>query len=131
MTAPAPTRRGGRTAQQIGRRSVVDTTIDCAAIAALLAVAVIGFGPAFGGTGYLVAGFGALLLGLAIALLGARLRGNILMLSAATLLVYMIFGGPLAVPTTTLFGVVPSLETIRALVLGVVFSWKDVPSPRY
>jgi len=127
MTAqtPAPTRRG-RAAQQIGRRSALDTTIDCAAIVALIVVAIIGFGPAFGGTGYLVAGFGALVLGLAIALLGARLRANILMLSAATLLVYMIFGGPLAVPTTTLFGVVPSLETIRALVLGVVFSWKDV-----
>ena len=122
---PAPARRG-RTAQQIGRRSALDTVIDCAAIAALLVVAVVGFGPAFGGTGYLVAGLGGLVLGLAIALLGARLRANILMLSAATLMVYMIFGGPLAVPTTTLFGVVPSLETIRALVLGVVFSWKDV-----
>ncbi|WP_044440999.1 transglutaminaseTgpA domain-containing protein [Agreia bicolorata] len=127
MTAqpPASTRRG-RAAQTIGRRSALDTVLDCAAIAALLMVSIVGFGPAFGGTGYLVAGFGALALGLAIALLGARLRANILMLSAATLLVYMVFGGPLAVPTTTLFGVVPSLETIRALVLGVVFSWKDV-----
>ncbi|WP_082500926.1 transglutaminase family protein [Agreia sp. Leaf244] len=126
MTAPAPTRRSGRSAQQLGRRSVADTALDCAAVVALLSVAIVGFGPAFGGTGYLVAGFGALLLGLAIALLGARLRANILVLAAATLMVYMVFGGPLAVPTTTLFGVIPSLETIRALVLGVVFSWKDV-----
>ena len=119
--------RGASTARGAGQgRSLVDASLDCGAIAALLAVAVVGFGPAFGGTGYLVAGFGALLIGLALAVLGARLRANILVLAAATLLAYMVFGGPLAVPTTTLFGVLPSLETIRALVLGLVFSWKDV-----
>jgi hypothetical protein len=125
-SAPAPARRRNRPVAPFGQRAAPDTALDCAAMVALLSVAVVGFGPAFGGTGYLVAGFGALLLGLAIALLGARLRANILVLAAVTLIVYMVFGGPLAVPATTIFGVVPSLETIRSLVLGVVFSWKDV-----
>jgi transglutaminase-like putative cysteine protease len=100
--------------------------VDAGVIAALMAVAVLGFGPAFGGTGYLVAGLGGVVLGILIGFAGWRLRWNIVIVTAVTAVVYLLFGGPLAVPETTLFGVVPTLETVRQLVLGIVFSWKDV-----
>jgi hypothetical protein len=95
-------------------------------IAVLMVVAVLSFGPAFGGVGYLVAGIGGVLLGILIGFAGWRLRWNIVIVAAVTVVIYLLFGGPLAVPQTTLFGVIPSLESVRQLVLGVVFSWKDV-----
>ncbi|MGD8166545.1 transglutaminaseTgpA domain-containing protein [Herbiconiux sp. P16] len=108
------------------RRPALAVALDCVAIGILLAVAALGFGPAFGGSGYLVAAGGGLLLALAIALLGMRFSWNVLIVAAATVVAYLVFGGALAVPSTTLFGFLPTLETVRALVLGIVFSWKDV-----
>ncbi|MFB2584821.1 transglutaminase family protein [Herbiconiux liukaitaii] len=100
--------------------------IDAAVIAVLLIVSVLGFGPAFGGVGYLVAGIGGILLGIGIGFAGWRLSWNIIIVTAVTMVVYLLFAGPLAAPGTTIFGVVPTFETIRTIVLGVVFSWKDV-----
>jgi hypothetical protein len=108
------------------RRTPGAVVLDCVAIGLLLAIGAAGFGPAFGGTGYAVAAGGGILLGIAIALLGARFRWNIVIVSAATIVAYLAFGAALAVPTTTLARVVPTFDSIRALVLGVVFSWKDV-----
>jgi hypothetical protein len=100
--------------------------IDLVVIAVLLFVSILGFGPAFGGTAYLVAGIGGILLGLGIGFAGWRLSWNIIIVTAVTIVVYLLFGGALAAPGTTIFGVVPTLETIRTIVLGIVFSWKDV-----
>ncbi|MGA1836532.1 transglutaminaseTgpA domain-containing protein [Herbiconiux sp. 11R-BC] len=107
-------------------RPVWAVALDSAAVALLLVVAALGFGPAFGGSGYLVAAGGAIVLALAITLLAVRFAWNILIVTAATMLAYLLFGGALAAPSTTLFGVLPTLETVRTLVLGIVFSWKDV-----
>ncbi|GAA2227375.1 transglutaminase-like domain-containing protein [Herbiconiux moechotypicola] len=100
--------------------------VDCGVLAALLVIGVLGFGPAFGGSGYLVAGVGGIVLGLALGVAGALLRWNGIVLTAVALGVYLVFGGPLAAPGTTILGVVPTLDTLRTLVLGLVFSWKDV-----
>ncbi|TIH33740.1 transglutaminase-like domain-containing protein [Subtercola vilae] len=100
--------------------------LDLAAMVALLAAGIVGFGPAFGGTGYLVAAAGGLVLGLVIAVLGARFALNLFVLLAATLLAYLLFGGAFAVPASTLGGIVPTVDTVRQLALGIVFSWKDV-----
>ncbi|WP_382309267.1 transglutaminase domain-containing protein [Herbiconiux sp. UC225_62] len=100
--------------------------LDAGVIAALLLVAVLGFGPAFGGAGYLVAGLGGAVLGILIGFAGWRLRWNIVIVAAVTIVAYLLFGGILAVPQTTLLGVIPTFESIRQLVLGIVFSWKDV-----
>ncbi|WP_291057029.1 transglutaminase-like domain-containing protein [Herbiconiux sp.] len=100
--------------------------IDLGVIAVLLIVSALSFGPAFGGAGYLVASIGGIVLGLAIALAGWRLSWNPIIVAAVTILVYLVFGGALAAPGTTLLGVIPTLETMRTLILGIVFSWKDV-----
>ncbi|MCU1482566.1 MAG: transglutaminase protein [Subtercola sp.] len=100
--------------------------VDCAAMAVLLLAGILGFGPAFGGTGYLVAAGGGLLLGPGIAVLGARFTWNIFIITAFTLVAYLLFGALLAVPSSAIAGVLPSGDSIRQLALGAVFSWKDV-----
>jgi len=99
---------------------------DCLVVAVLMVIGLLALGPAFGGAGYLIAGIGGVVLGTVIALAGWRLSWNIVIVAAVTIVVYLVFGGALAAPTTTLFGVIPTLETVRTLILGVVFSWKDV-----
>ncbi|RFA07822.1 hypothetical protein B7R54_00295 [Subtercola boreus] len=120
----------GRRVQGTGRttapRPFWRPALDCAAMLALLVAGLVGFGPAFGGSGYLLAAGGGLLLGSAIAVIGARFRLNLFILTALTLVAYLLFGSALATPSAALAGVVPTLDSLRQLVLGIVFSWKDV-----
>ena len=98
--------------------------LDLGATALLLAVGIVGFAPTFDGPSYVIAAGGAAVLGLGVAALGTLLRWGILAVSGATILVYAIFGGALALPATTIAGVVPTLDTFTQLALGVVTSWK-------
>jgi hypothetical protein len=104
------------------RRWILDLT----AAALLLAVPVAGFWPTYSGPGYLVAAIGGLVLGLAVAALGAWRRFGVLTLAGITVLVYFLFGGALALSHTTILGVIPTLETWGMLALGVVTSWKEL-----
>jgi hypothetical protein len=96
------------------------------AMALLVGVGVVGFGPLFGGSGYLAAGFGGLVLGLALAWLGARFRLGILTITAATIAIYLLFGAALALPSTTVAHTLPSLASLHGLLSGVVQVWKQV-----
>lgn len=107
-------------------RPVRIVVLDLAAAALLLSVSIIGFATSFDGPQYLVAGFGALVLGLAIAWAGARWSLGVLTLTGATAAVYFIFGGALALSHTTLFGVIPTLDTLGRLAIGTVTSWKQL-----
>lgn len=100
--------------------------LDLLAAALLLTVTIIGFATTFDGPQYVVAGFGGLAAGLALAYAGARWRWGILSLTGATVGAYFVLGGPLALPQTTLFGVVPTLDTLRQLAVGTVTSWKQL-----
>lgn len=82
--------------------------------------------PVFGdGRGLIAAGAGVSV-GLCIALIASVWRWRPLSIFAAVLTAYFLVGGPAALPTTTLFGVLPTAQTIQALALGVVRSWKDL-----
>ncbi|WP_375386242.1 transglutaminase family protein [uncultured Microbacterium sp.] len=100
------------------------TALDLGATAVLLSVGIAGFWPTFGGPGYLLAALGALALGVVIAWLGARFRWGILIVAALTVATYFVFGGALALPHTAIAGVIPTLDTVQQLGLGVVTSWK-------
>jgi len=117
MTAVTP----ARVAHPL-RRWVLDLT----AVAVLLLIAVIGFWPTFAGPSFLVAAVGGILLGLAIAAVCAWRGWGILIIAGLTVAVYFVFGGPLALPHTTIAGVIPSLDTLGGLALGVVTSWKQL-----
>lgn len=100
--------------------------LDLAAVFVLMLVALLGFWPTFGGPAFLGAALGGLVLGLAVAAVAAWRGWGILIIAGLTIAVYFVFGGALALPHTTLLGVIPSLETLGGLALGVVTSWKQM-----
>lgn len=101
--------------------------LDAGALLVLLGLGVLGFSLSFGGDPYyLIAGFGGILLGLGIAAANAHFRLGLLITAATTLGAYLVLGTVLAVPDAAIAGFVPTLESLRTLLLGVVFSWKDM-----
>ena len=100
--------------------------VDALAVVSMLVAAALIHGPVFGGHAGYVAALGGLVVGLLVAALTAAARvraiGSTLALAAA----YLLTGGALALPTTTLFHVVPTRRTIQMLVVGLITSWKDL-----
>ncbi|AZS37701.1 hypothetical protein CVS47_02345 [Microbacterium lemovicicum] len=115
MTAPAPA--------ALPRRRWI---LDVAASATLIVVALLGFWPTFAGPAFLPAALGGLVLGLGVAAVAAWRRWGILIITGLVLAAYIVFGGVLALPQTTLLGVVPTLDTLQRLALGTVTSWKQM-----
>ncbi len=93
---------------------------------ALLLPGVIAFQPAFGGLRGYLAAFAGITVGSGIALLAARFRWSVAVWFGALLGSYLLLGGPLAVPDTTIGGVVPTLETLRRLALLIFQGWMDL-----
>ncbi|MET0811428.1 MAG: transglutaminaseTgpA domain-containing protein [Microbacterium sp.] len=106
--------------------SVRRWVLDLSATALLVAVALVGFWPTFGGPSFLPAAIGGILIGLAIAAVAAWRRWGILSVAGLVIAAYFVFGGALALPQTAILGVIPSLETLQALALGTVTSWKQM-----
>jgi len=100
--------------------------VDLGAVLLLLAVPIAGFWPTFGGPGYLPAAVGGALLGIGIAVAGTLRRWGMLTLAALVIAVYIVFGAALALPQTAILGVIPSLDTLRGLAVGIVTSWKEL-----
>ena len=101
--------------------------LDAGALTVLLGLGLLGFSLSFGGDPYyLISGFGGIILGLGIAALNAHLRLGLLITTALALGAYLVFGTVLAVPDAAIAGFVPSLDSLRTLLLGVVFAWKDM-----
>jgi len=101
--------------------------LDAGALVVLLGLGLLGFGLSFGGDPYyLLSGFGGIILGLAIGAANAHLRLGLLITTALALAAYLVFGTWLAVPDAAIAGFVPTLESLRTLLLGVVFAWKDM-----
>lgn len=101
--------------------------LDAGALTVLLGLGLLGFGLSFGGDPYyLLSGFGGILLGLAIGVANAHLRLGLLITAALALGAYLVFGTLLAVPDSAIAGFVPTLDSLRILLLGIVFSWKDM-----
>ena len=100
--------------------------VDALAVVSMLVAAALIHGPVFGGHAGYVAALGGLVVGLLVAALTAAARvraiGSTLALAAA----YLLTGGALALPTTTIFHVVPTRRTIQMLVVGLITSWKDL-----
>ncbi|UXW86326.1 transglutaminase-like domain-containing protein [Microbacterium azadirachtae] len=135
MTAPAQpgsdrsaeTSKGSRgsKAKTVRRPlSVRRTVVDLVAVALLMGAGLVGWWPSFAGGSFLPAAIGGVVLGLGIALLCAWRGWGVLATAGLTLLVYYLFGGALALPQTTLFGVVPTGQTLGALSAGAITSWK-------
>jgi transglutaminase-like putative cysteine protease len=95
---------------------------DLAAMAALLAVASVGWSAVYGGRRWILPVGGALVLGLAIAWLAARLRWPALVVAAVVAVAFVVAGVPLALPGSPL----PTPGALRLLLTGAVQGWRDV-----
>ncbi|MEJ1194048.1 transglutaminase-like domain-containing protein [Pseudarthrobacter sp. CCNWLW207] len=108
-------------------RSFTHLWPDVAALAALLAAGILGFYSTFAGDWrFVLAGCGGIALGLGLAYFAARHKLGVLLTMATAVLVYVVFGSALAAPDQAIAGVVPSLESLRTVVAGVVLSWKQL-----
>ncbi|PWC07090.1 transglutaminase domain-containing protein [Mycetocola zhujimingii] len=122
-----PPRAPGVPAPQLPRGTVSAATWrDLAVVTALSLVGVWGFAPAFGDTGYLLAGIGGVLVGTGAGYLSHRFRLNAFVTALGAIAVYFILGSALAMPGYALFAVLPTLQTLRGLALGSVFGWADI-----
>ena len=99
---------------------------DIAVMSLLSVLGVLGFESSFGGNGYLAAGIGGLLVGVAVGVGSYMFRMGALSTTAAAIAVYFLLGSALAVPSQAIFGVVPSLQSLTSLVTGAVFGWADI-----
>ncbi|WP_231687167.1 transglutaminaseTgpA domain-containing protein [Arthrobacter alpinus] len=110
-----------------GGRKAWHFAVDAAVLAALLGIGVLGFGPTFGHDyRYLVAGFGAIVIGLGVAAAGAHWRLGLVIMVGLAFVTYMLFGSALAASGEAIAGVFPSLESLRGLLLGIMLSWKQL-----
>ncbi|WP_244632353.1 hypothetical protein [Microbacterium sp. Se63.02b] len=100
--------------------------LDLGASALLVVTALVGFWPTFAGGSFLPAVIGGLVLGLAIAAVAAWRRWGILIIAGLTVAAYFVFGGALALPQTTILGVIPTLDTLQKLAVGTVTAWKQM-----
>jgi transglutaminase-like putative cysteine protease len=99
--------------------------VDVAALGVMLGAVAVGFGPVWGSLGYLVPTVGGAAVGLLVAWVGAWRRFPAVTVTALAVLGYLLFGGAFALPHTTIAGVVPTLDTLRELLLGSVEGWKQ------
>jgi len=107
-------------------------SVDTVAMLALCAVALVPLSSAYGDAGFWVAAGGGLLVGAAIAVVGALRRWPVIVVAAATVVAYFVVGGALAFPSRSLLGVVPTLDVLVALATGTVRVWKEsltLPTP--
>ena len=107
------------------RAVTVAGLVDGLVLAVLLGAVVVGFGPVWGTAGYLLPAAGGALVGLLVAWLGAWLRWSVLLTTASTVLAYFLLGGVLALPSTTLAGVLPTGTTLAELAVGASHGWKS------
>lgn len=96
------------------------------ALMLLLAPGVLAFGPVFGGPQGWIAAAGGAVLGLGVAFIAASRRWGWTEVLATTVGAYLLFGGALALPKTTIAGVVPTLDTLQRLVPLTAYAWRDL-----
>lgn len=109
--------------QHISRPRVA---VDAVVLAALVVGAGLAFGPAYGGSRYLLTlGLGALL-GAVAAAVPVLLRWPGWMTLPIAAVGYLLVGPLAATPTVATAGVLPSLESTRLLARGVISSWKQM-----
>ncbi|GAB3802367.1 transglutaminase-like domain-containing protein [Humibacter antri] len=129
MTAAAPSAPARVAAKPASARRLPEVRAsvwaDIAVFAVLAFIAVLGFGPAFGHLGYLVAAIGGLVVGSVVAVTGVLLRLPMVVTVLIGVGAYFVFGTALALPGEGLFGVVPTPTSLGDLATGAVFGWSD------
>ncbi|WP_102159111.1 transglutaminase domain-containing protein [Zhihengliuella halotolerans] len=101
--------------------------LDAGCLGLALFLGALGLWDAYGGSAhYLLASIGGIVAGLGLAWANVRFRLGVWRTMAIFAALYLVLGTPLATPRETLYGVVPTVESLRTLLAGVVMSWKDM-----
>ena len=82
--------------------------------------------PVYQDPAFFIALAGGSLLGAVIAALSSRGSWSVLRTVLTTVLAYLLFGVPLAVPSEAFVGFLPSIQGELSLLTGVVLSWKQL-----
>jgi hypothetical protein len=123
VTPPSPaTPTAGSAPSGAGRWPEV---VDAVGLLAMGVVALSALGPAFGGTRHLLVGTAGLLIGLLVAWIAAVRRLPVIALVVVGAVLYLVLGGPIAVPDLTTAVVVPSAASLQALAEGL---YRGVPN---
>jgi transglutaminase-like putative cysteine protease len=110
------------TAGPLARSGAVGRLGDTVAVAVLVAVAGVGWQEVYGGRRWMLTVGAALLLGLAVAWLGAWRRLPALAVAAVAAVAFAVLGPPLALPGHP----VPTPGALRLLLAGAVDGWRDL-----
>lgn len=108
------------------------TLVDSALVVGLGVLAAWPLAAAYAGRQWLVAVLVGLVLGVAVAWLGARFRWGPWTTVLAALAAYLAVGSAVAVPSRARAGFLPTADSLRDLVTGLVHSWREsltLPAP--
>ncbi len=119
--APAePSSRGPRSRRDIPLGTLA---ADVAGLGGLGALALFGFRSAYGGTRYFLAGVVGLVVGMAVAWLGARRRLGAFTTALIAVIGYFVVGGVVVAQGETIAGFVPTPGSLEAMADGAVAGW--------
>jgi len=99
--------------------------VDAGAVTLMLAAALAGFYPVYGGFGFVRAALGGLVLGLAVALIGTVVRLSAPLCLGVGALAYLAFAPALGLAGTPGVAWFPNAVGLRASVTGLVGVWSD------
>lgn len=102
------------------------TAVNLAALAVLTMIGLIGFQSSYGGWRYLIPAVAGLAGGVLIGWLTVSRGWSLLAGLGLAIVFYLLLGGPLAVPQTTIAGVIPTPATFLGLLEGAVRGWKEL-----
>ncbi|WP_024286901.1 transglutaminase-like domain-containing protein [Cellulomonas sp. KRMCY2] len=111
-----------RPVRHAGDRAAVDVVV----LVVALGLALLPLLPVYGIRPVLPPVVGGLVIGAAVAIVAARRRWGGLVATALAVVAYLVAGAALAVPTTTVLGVVPTGRSLTLLLTGAVTVWKQV-----
>lgn len=120
-------RRGsprGTLLREQGRARWVRLGTDVGAVALLCVLVSVTFVLAYDTAWVWVSTLGGATLGIGIGVLGAYRRFRATTIAALAVGAYFVFGGLLAMPSTTILGFIPTWRTIRGLTEGSVAAWR-------
>lgn len=108
------------------RSQLATWLIDVGAIVAMLALVGLAFVPIYGHGWLWMSIFGGGVVGLAIAFMGHLRRWNTGYVALAFLVAWFFLGPLLAMPSSALWGFLPTPRTLRGLAIAPVTAWKDM-----
>ncbi|MEI8051895.1 MAG: hypothetical protein WCI12_10730, partial [Actinomycetes bacterium] len=104
-------------------------TIDVVVLVGLGVVALWGFVPSFGAIGLIVGCIGLGVAATASLLLATR-KAPVWGVAVAAFIVFVLVGGPLVVPGSTLFGFIPTPASLAQMLDGALRGWVNVVMTR-